>query len=63
MGAVVTTCDSLWSTYGPSLRCRGDDGMARHPGRCRERAIPCGRRTGRGLFVRRMAVEVGSGHS
>jgi hypothetical protein len=63
VGAAVATCDSLWSTYGPSLGCRGDDGTTRHPGRYRGRAISCGRRTSRGLFARLMVIEAGSGRS
>jgi hypothetical protein len=58
----VATCPGACR---PSLGCRGDvdDGTVGHLGCYRGRAIPCGRRTGRGPFVRPMAVEVGSGRS
>jgi hypothetical protein len=61
VGVVVATCPGACR---PSLGRRGnvDDGTAGHLGCYRERAIPCGRCTGHGLFVRLMAVEARSRH-
>jgi hypothetical protein len=61
VGVAVATCPSACR---PSLRCRGDvdDGTMGHPGCCSGRAIPCGRRIGRGLLVQLMVVEAGSEH-
>jgi hypothetical protein len=59
VGVAVATCPGRCR---PSLGCRGDvdDGTAVHPGCYRGCAIPCGRRMGRGLLARLMAVEAGS---
>jgi hypothetical protein len=60
VGVAVATC---LGTCRLSLERHGDvdDRTAVHPGCYRGRAIPCGRRMGRGLFARLMAVEAGSG--
>jgi hypothetical protein len=62
VGVAMATCPGACR---PSLGRRGDvdDGSAGHLGCCRGRVIPCGRRTGHGLFVRLMAIEAGSGRS
>jgi hypothetical protein len=59
VGVAVATCPGACQ---PSLGRRGDidDGTAGHPERCSGRAIPCGRRTGRGLLIHLMVVEAGS---
>jgi hypothetical protein len=59
VGVAVATCPGACR---PSLGRRGDvdDGTAGHPECCSGRAIPCGRRMGRGLLIQLMAVEAGS---
>jgi hypothetical protein len=56
IGAAMVTC---LGTCRPSLGRRGDvdDRTVVRPGCCIGRAIPCGRRMGRRLFARPMAVE------